>query len=209
MSYAYIKYLLDRIFSFFDNVVIKAIISIWLFFAGIHVYIYAVFALILLDVTTGIYASTKQGQKFTSEYLKKGLLEKLALYLILLIAAFCLETVFKSIYEWDKFFVVFFVTVLITTYETVSIFENIQVINPKLSFLTSLIKLSKSLNQSAIKYAEKKIQNVELPSDEKKEEINNTNQIEDYNCNNKQDNNNNETIEDNSNNNKDNNIDMN
>lgn len=170
MNYPYIKYLLDKIFNFFDNVVIKAIISVWLFFSGIHSYIYAVFALIILDVATGIYASAKKGEKFTSEYLRKGLLEKLALYLILLVSAFFLEMVFKSIYEWEKFFVVFFVTVLITTYEIVSIFENVQAINPRLTFLTSLIKLSKSTHNSAIKYAEKKIKDAELPSDDEKKE---------------------------------------
>jgi len=93
---------------------------------------------------------------------KKRLLEKLALYLILLLAAFALESIFKSIFLWEKYVIVFFVTVLISTNEAVSIYENILEINPQLTLLKSLIALSKSSNKKAIEIAEKKIEQLEI-----------------------------------------------
>lgn len=172
MNYTYIKYLLHKIFTALsDNMLVKAALSAWLFFAGIHIYLYAVGSLVVLDVVTGIYASIRNDKPFTSKYLKKGLLEKVALYLILMLAAFALEKVFKSIYPWDHFFVVFFVTVLITTYETVSVCENILIVNPNLVFLKSLITLSNKLNTSAIKYAEGKIEKLEPPVEKKDEKV--------------------------------------
>ena len=170
MSLAYIKQiflnLVDNFTNFFKyNPVIKGFVAIWFYFAGIHIYMYAVATLLILDVITGIYASYKNNLPFTSKALKQGLLEKLALYMILLLCAFTLEHVFKSIFGWQRFFVVFFVTVLITTYECVSICENILRINPQLFFLKSLIGISNKLNKSAIKFVEKKIDDAILPDD--------------------------------------------
>jgi phage-related holin len=159
---AYIERLLSRIFtSITDNIFIKVAIGIRLYFTGIHIYLEAIGALVLFDVITGITASLKSGQKFTSQELKKGLLEKVALYLILILSAFILEMIFKSMYNWDKFFVVFFVSTLISSYEAVSICENILRINPKLTFLNSLIRLSQRVSKTAIDSADKKIDVIE------------------------------------------------
>ncbi|MBC7424971.1 MAG: phage holin family protein [Bacteroidia bacterium] len=163
MSLNYIKYLLSEIFlSLKDNLALKATVSCWLFFSGIHVYLYAVGALLVFDVITGIYASMLKGKKFTSRHLKKGLLEKLALYLILMLASFVMEAVLKSIFGWESYFVVFLVTILITTYECVSICENILQINPKLTYLKSLIGLSNRMRDATIKYAEDKVESVKV-----------------------------------------------
>jgi hypothetical protein len=64
-------------------------------------------------------------------------------------------------YNWDKFFVVFFVSTLISSYEAVSICENILRINPKLTFLNSLIRLSQRVSKTAIDSADKKIDVIE------------------------------------------------
>ena len=159
----YLKYLLNNIFSF-NNIITKSLMALWLFFAGIHTYIIAIFALLIFDVITGIYSSINKGEKFTSRLLKKGLIEKLCLYLIILVSAFSLEAIIKTIFPWESFFIVFLVTVLISTYELVSIFENIYAINPNLSFLKSLINLSNRLNRKAIDVAEGKIEGSDISS---------------------------------------------
>lgn len=176
MNFTYIKYILLNLFNnltnlFKDNLVIKLMIAVWFYFTGIHVYLYCVFFLLTFDVATGITASIKKGDKFTSRYLKKGLLEKLALYIILILAAFALESVVKTIFNWEKFFVVFFVSLLISIYEVVSICENILIINPSLVFLSSIIKLSKSLNDKAIETAQSKIDAIEFDKAGKKDEV--------------------------------------
>ena len=70
----------------------------WLFFTCIHTYLYAVELLIVLDVVTGVYASTRKGEMFTSKFLKKGLLEKTILYIVLLGASFSMEMVLKNMF---------------------------------------------------------------------------------------------------------------
>lgn len=75
----YVQHLLTRIFSAItDNIFVKIFFAIWLYFAGIHVYLYGIGVLIVFDVVTGIYASIKSGKPFKSQYLRKGLLEKTA-----------------------------------------------------------------------------------------------------------------------------------
>ncbi len=74
----YLRHLLNNILSF-DNIVVKTIVAVWLYFAGIHTYLIANPILLVLDAITGVYSSIKKGNKFTSRYLKKGLLEKLGL----------------------------------------------------------------------------------------------------------------------------------
>ncbi|MDO9374553.1 MAG: phage holin family protein [Ferruginibacter sp.] len=175
MNHSYIEQLLLNLIENFTNFfkynpAIKTIIAFFFYFAGIHVYLYCVFILVIFDVITGIKASMTKGEKFTSRFLKKGLLEKLALYLILILAAFFLELVLKSMYQWDKNFIAFLVTMLISTYEMVSICENILIINPNLEFLKGIIKLSKSICNKAMEVARNKVdvfdgkEHDELPS---------------------------------------------
>ncbi|MBN9295388.1 MAG: phage holin family protein [Filimonas sp.] len=163
MNLTYAKSVLLKINSTFLNSsvgswIIKSATAIWLYFAGIHNYLFIVFALTLLDVVTGVMASIKKGEKFKSRILRKGLLEKFLLYLIIMLAIFFLETLGKSIIQYDKFYFVFIGTFLISTYEVVSILENILVLNPKLLFISSLIKLTNSLQSKAIEKSEKAIE---------------------------------------------------
>ena len=51
------------------------------FFAGIHIFIYGIATVIILDVLTGIYAAYRTSTTFISQILKKGLLEKIFLYI--------------------------------------------------------------------------------------------------------------------------------
>ena len=139
---------------------IKAVIASWLFFAGIHTYIYCVLGLVLIDVVTGIIASLKKGNKFKSRILRKGLIEKVILYNLLMISVFILEIVIKTAVNYSAFYMVLIATVLISTYELSSILENILVINPNLSFISKLINLSNKIQESTIDVAEEKIDNI-------------------------------------------------
>lgn len=58
-------------------------------------------------------------------------------------------------------------SILIASYELVSIFENLQVINPKVRFLASLIVLSKKMNDKALKMADRKLDEADIICDEK------------------------------------------
>ena len=65
MSYLFIT--LQKLKGFiFENAAVigKALAAIWFFFTGIHMYLYAVIALTIVDVVTGVLASLKKGEPF-------------------------------------------------------------------------------------------------------------------------------------------------
>ncbi|MDQ2718253.1 MAG: phage holin family protein [Bacteroidota bacterium] len=166
---AYIYHLLHKIFST-DNYLIKTALGLWLYFEGIHNYIYYIIIFIILDSVTGIAASIKLGKKFTSECLRKGLLEKTALYLILILSGFLLESIFKSIFPYQNYYIGCIITTLICSYESVSVMENILIIDPELTFLTALIRLAKRISNMTIKTADDKLDKMdEIMKDDKKE----------------------------------------
>ncbi|SFW53147.1 phage holin family protein [Chitinophaga sancti] len=144
------------------NNVLKLLVAIWLFFAGIHTYIYCIIALTFMDVATGIPASMKKGELFKSRILRKGLIEKIALYLIMLIAVFILELVVKSAFKYESFYMVLVVTMCVSTYELTSILENIAVLRPELPFISRLIKLSNKIQEKTLDIAEDKVDKVEI-----------------------------------------------
>lgn len=170
----YIKLQLIKLFeSLNDNFLVKAIATGWLLIGGVHDYIFLVFTLIMLDVITGIYAAIKQLKKFVSDELKKGLLEKTALYMVLILVAFVMASTLKTIFPYDGWYIPAFVTILIASYEAVSICENILAINTKLTFIKSFIKLTNTFSDKTINNASKAIDNIELKVDEIKQETKN------------------------------------
>src|SRR4051812_33572661 len=104
---------------------LKASLAAWLFFAGIHFYLYCVLGLVVIDVITGIMASLKKGEEFKSRLLRRGLIEKLILYLLLIISIFILEIVIKTAINYTPFYLVIFSVIIIATYEISSILENL------------------------------------------------------------------------------------
>ena len=144
------------------NNILKAIIAGWLFFAGIHTYIYCVLALVIIDVITGIIASLKKGEEFKSRILRKGLIEKVILYNLLMISVFVLEIVIKTAFNYSAFYLVLIATVCITTYELSSIMENILVIKPELGFIRKLITLTNKLQDKTVDIAENKIDSIKI-----------------------------------------------
>lgn len=113
--------------------------GLWLFIAGIHVYIYAIIFLTLLDVITGVWAAIHSGEQITSKKLKTGLLQKTALYLLLLVGAFMVGKVLQSVLHYEQFYIAFLLTLMISVYEMTSVIENVIKINPDLKFLQRLI----------------------------------------------------------------------
>lgn len=144
------------------NNILKAIIASWLFFAGIHTYIYCVLALVFIDVITGIIASLKKGEEFKSRILRKGLVEKVILYNLLMISVFVLEIVIKTAFDYSAFYLVLIATVCITTYEISSIMENILIIRPELGFIKRLITLTNKLQNKTIDIAEDKLDSAKI-----------------------------------------------
>ena len=87
--------------------------------------------------------------------------------MILIIAGFFLDYILKTVFPWQAYYVVFFISILIASYELISIFENLQTVNPKLRFLASLIALSKKVNDKALKIAERKIDEADITAEQK------------------------------------------
>lgn len=141
---------------FWSNV-IKFLLFCWLFFQGIHTYIYCILALVMIDVVTGIYASRNKKEAFKSRRLRRGLIEKVVIYNLLLISVFVLELVIKTGIPYETFYMVLFSTILICTYEITSILENLLCIQPNLKFIKRLIRLTKKIEDKAVDMAEEKI----------------------------------------------------
>ncbi len=145
-----------------DNLpsVVKALAAVWFFFAGIHTYIYAVLALTIIDVITGLLAAHKRGEAITSRKLRKGLLEKFALYLVILISIFTLDVVLKSILPVESFYLSAIVTFLISTYECTSILENVLVINPNIPFIKPLVKVFNKMGDKTVDNLDKRVDDI-------------------------------------------------
>lgn len=140
--------------------VAKLAVAAWMFFAGIHVYFYCILVLTTIDVVTGVAASIKKGEPFKSKILRKGLIEKGILYNVLMLSVFALEMIIKTAVEYKAFYLVLISSMMIGTYELSSIVENLILINPNLSFLKSILKMSNKIHDKTIEVAEKKIDEV-------------------------------------------------
>ena len=156
---AYCKYILKGIghilVSSYDFL-IKGLLALVLYFQGIHVYMYMVGALVLIDVATGLYASLKRGEGFSSRKLRKGLLEKLALYLVLMIAVCLTEKLTMTVLGFHTFYLTWLVSTLICFYEVSSVCENLVSIRPDIPFLSGLVRLFNKMGQKTMENMDKK-----------------------------------------------------
>jgi hypothetical protein len=162
MNLPYLKTVTNKLIDISSNtsitsVTFKTIVTAFMALAGIKVYLVSVFALVILDVITGVAASIKKGESFKSKILKKGLIDKTFLYIIMLIAVFILEGLAKSVFTYTPCCFVFFAAFMISCYELISIFENIFVLNPNLAFIQPLINLTSKLSSKAAETAESQI----------------------------------------------------
>ncbi len=158
----YCKYILKGIWStlkhLFDpsGIVAKALIALVMFFSSIHSYFIAVLSLVVIDVFTGLIASYKTGVPFSSRKLRKGLIEKLCLYLILLITVFFLDKLMVADLGFARFYFSFVITFLICIYEISSVFENLHKIRPDIPFIAGLLGIFKGLGDKALKSLKKR-----------------------------------------------------
>ncbi len=156
----YMKKLMTSFWKYLvDNwpVIVKALIAVWFFFSGIHLFIFAIFSLTILDVVTGVTAAYKRKEPITSRKLRTGLLEKFLLYMVLLLAVFTLDIVMKHIIPIDAYYLSGLISFLISTYEVTSIMENVLTINPNMPFISSLVRVFQTMNQKTIDSMQKKI----------------------------------------------------
>jgi len=144
-----------------SNVVYKAILTAIMGLAGIKIYLVSVFGLVIIDVITGVMASIKKGESFRSKILRHGLIDKTFMYIIMLTTVFILEQLTKSIFTYSPYYFMFIVSFMIACYETVSIFENLLVLSPNLTFIQPLITLTNSLSDKAKNTAEGTIESVD------------------------------------------------
>lgn len=153
-----------------SNVIFKTILTAVMGLAGIKVYLVSVFALVIIDVITGVMASIKKGESFKSKILRKGLIDKTFLYVVMLIAVFILEGLAKSVFTYTPYYFVFIAAFMIACYELISIFENILVLNPNLTFIQPLITLTNKLSSKAQDTAESTISNTDAKEFFKRDE---------------------------------------
>lgn len=151
------------------NLLFKSMLAAVMYFSGIHHYLISVFSLLLLDVITGLWAAKKRGDKITSRKLRKGLLEKFALYIILFVSAFMLEQVIQHIIPYSHFFIAWILAIIVNVYEITSIIENTIEIYPDLSFLNKFKEFLNRLEDKQIKAIEDKF---DLFNEPKKDETN-------------------------------------
>jgi len=160
----YVKTLLKNIWaSAQESYLGKLLMGAWLFFVGIHSYIYAIMALSVIDVIIGIIAARKKGEAISSRKLRKGLLEKTALYMFLLISVFVMDKLMASVLGSGHYFS-FIVTVLICSYEVTSIIENLSILNPNIPFLSGLVRVFKKMGESTVNHLESKIDDINTDS---------------------------------------------
>ncbi|RZK45997.1 MAG: hypothetical protein EOO97_00030 [Pedobacter sp.] len=157
---AYCKYILKGIGHFLVSsydLLIKGLLALVLYFQGIHIYLMLVGALVLIDVTTGLYASLKRGEGFSSRKLRKGLLEKLALYLVLMVAVCLTEKLTMTVLGFKTFYLTWLVSTLICFYECSSVAENLVSIRPDIPFLSGLVKIFNRMGQKTLENMNQKV----------------------------------------------------
>lgn len=157
----YVKFLIRNLWNqFLDSGFHHGILAIWLMMGGVHTYLYTIVALTVIDVITGVWKSLRQGEPFTSRKLRKGLLEKVGLYLLLLVSVFILDKLLMGVIGHSTGYFAFIITFLISCYELTSIAENLSVLMPQIPFLRGLVRIFKKMGSSTIDKVEKNVDTV-------------------------------------------------
>jgi toxin secretion/phage lysis holin len=162
MNFDYIEHILSglsrTLLDIQTNWLLKGILAVVTaivgYYAGIHIYLVAIGALVLADVITGVWASFVSGEKFSSKKLSKGLIQKTAIYLIIMAASFEIGRVMQTVIPHETMWLTFVLTALILLYELTSIIENIVVINPDFYFLRRFSNMFEKVVEKQIGNAE-------------------------------------------------------
>lgn len=174
-DYSYAKYILLGLFNTFSRIthdvkafLVGAVTAIGVYYAGIQIYLVAIGALVVADVITGIWASFKQGERFSSKKLGRGLIQKTVIYLIIMATSFEIGKVIQSAIGNETYWLTWILTLLILLYELSSVVENIVIINPDMVFLKRFSGLFEKVVNKQMDNVEEKLGNTE----EAKEETN-------------------------------------
>jgi hypothetical protein len=130
-------------------------------FAPVQVYLISILLFVLVDVSTGIWASIKEGKSFKSKILGDGLFSKLIIYFLLMWMAIQFGLVLQSVTHTSTFYIAWILTILISAYEISSLIENVIKINPKLLFLNRFKRMITTISDKQIKQAKKKFDSEE------------------------------------------------
>jgi toxin secretion/phage lysis holin len=162
MNFSYLEHILSGLGRTFLDIqtnwllkgILAAVTAIVGYYAGIHIYLVAIGALVLADVITGVWSSFVSGEKFSSKKLSKGLIQKTAIYLIIMAASFEIGRVMQTVIPHETMWLTFILTALILLYELTSIIENIVVINPDFYFLRRFSNMFEKVVEKQIGNAE-------------------------------------------------------
>lgn len=114
-------------------VVVTTAICTYLLDVWLHLYggFIMVALLSLMDTHLAIKTCIKSGGKYESKKIKRGVLNKISLYITLTALGIALDTIFKQIYNYDSYYTALIVFAFIALYEAGSIIESLEKIHPK------------------------------------------------------------------------------
>lgn len=129
-------------------------------FAPIYAHIVVILVAVLLDVMLGIIASLRKGEIFTSRRLKDGLINKTAIYGILLASFLMIEGVVMGMLGYTVFYAVGAISTMILFYELISIIEKLIVIDPRTKVLYRILKFVKKTDKKLDDVIDKKLDEI-------------------------------------------------
>lgn len=150
--------------------IVGLVTAVGAYYAGIQLYLFAIGALVVADVVTGIWASFKQGEKFSSKKLGRGLIQKTVIYLIIMAASFEIGKVIQSAIGNETYWLTWILTLLILVYELTSVIENIVIINPQFYFLKRFSGLFEKVVNNQMDSVEERLGKLDEPKEETPEE---------------------------------------
>lgn len=127
---------------------------------SIRVYLVAIAILIIMDMLSGIGASLKNGEKFDSGKIKKGLLERIVLYGSLIIITLAIDSMVRGTWDYGSYYVTMFSCTVIGFYEAGSCIENLITLYPQYTFLKKIANMLNLLEKTYEKNTVGKVQEI-------------------------------------------------
>ncbi|NNV57209.1 phage holin family protein [Limnovirga soli] len=162
MNIPYHKSVLAKVLSVLSmkKHILNFLVAVGMYSAGTKVYLVGIFTLVIFDALTGVMAARQCDEKFESKKFRKGWIDKIDLYSMLMFSVFILEYKLKTMVSYDPQFMLFTVTFLVASYECISVVENIYTIYPKMAILKTVMRLIGKLQDKVVEKAENAIDNL-------------------------------------------------
>lgn len=141
-------------------------LSLW---GEINVFILSMFVLIYLDTHFGIKASQAQGIPFNSKKRRKGLLDKMIIYLLCIVLTLIVDSMAFKIYDFGKHWLTLIALMYAGLYEVTSIFEKLKIIYPESRLVQRLSKIFLLMEIGLDKKVDDKLDIVEQQIDKEDE----------------------------------------